>query len=236
MLDDDEHHFWMRQGVKILRLASWDGLNYLLRRIRFTDDEWDRRHRELRMGWARENYGEVDFDDTELQDMGTDLLAHHRDRIVATVGMQGRVELNLFLPMADGRHRRALSSMAGRAREAPRWFDSRHDVQTIPEVELALIVGEALTRSARTHKMQAPPNQPPFQDWYRTLISVPYFDYPAGGIPVAVIQLVSSDEALATTHASELPMAQLRTLLREATSGAVRLLRQASTGRIMDET
>jgi hypothetical protein len=235
MLDDDEHHFWMRQGVKILRLASWDGLNYLLRRIRFSDDEWDRRHRELRQAWARENYEEVDFDDPELQEMGTELLAHHRDRVVASVGLPGRVELNLFLPMIDGRYRRALSSMAGRAAAAPRWFDSRHDAQTIPEVELALVVGEALTRAARMQKTEPPPGQPPYQDWYRALISVPYFDYPAGGIPVAVIQMVSSEESLATESGPEVPLAQLRTLLREATSGAVRLLRQAATGRIMEE-
>jgi hypothetical protein len=232
-LDEDEHQFWQNLGVKILRLASWDGLNYLLRRIRFTDDEWDRRHRELRMIWARDNYEAVDFDDPELQEMGTELLAHHRDRIVASVGLGGRVELNLFLPMTEGRYRRALSSMPGRAAHAPRWFDSRHDVQTIPEVELALIVGEALTRTARMQSAGPPPGQPPFQDWYRALISVPYFDYPAGGIPVAVIQLVSSEESLATGQTPQL--AQLRTLLREATSGAVRLLRQASTGRIMDE-
>jgi hypothetical protein len=137
--------------------------------------------------------------------------------------------------MIDGRYRRALSSMPGRAAHAPRWFDSRHDVQIIPEVELALVVGEALTRTARMLSAGPPPGQPPFQDWYRALISVPYFDYPAGGIPVAVIQLVSSEESLATGQTPEVPLGQLRTLLREAVSGAVRLLRQASTGRIMDE-
>ena len=64
---------------------------------------------------------------------------------------------------------------------------------------------------------------------------MPYFDYSAGGIPVAVVQLVSSDETLGLVRTPELPLAQLRTLLREAISGACRLLRQAATGRIMDE-
>ena len=45
MLEEDEYKFWHGQGVKILRLSSWDGLNYLMRRIRFTDEEWDKRHK-----------------------------------------------------------------------------------------------------------------------------------------------------------------------------------------------
>ena len=236
MLDEDEAEFWEGQGVKILRLSSWDGLNYVLRRIRFGDDEWDRRHRELRTAWATANYREIDFEDATLQDFGTQLLSHHRDRIVATVGLGGRVELNLWLPMLDGRCRRALSSMPGRALAAPRWFEPRHDAHAIPEVELALTVGEALKRSSRSLPSSAPPpGQPPFQDWYRSLVSVPYFDYPAGGIPVAVMQLVSSDPALAETSPQSPTMAELRTLLREATTGAARLLRRAGSGRIMDE-
>ena len=71
-------------------------------------------------------------------------------------------------------------------------FTPKHDAQTIPEVELALTVGEALKRSARSLKNEAPPpGEPPFQDWYHSLVSVPYFDYPAGGVPVALLQLVS---------------------------------------------
>src|SRR6201995_2360267 len=93
-------------------------------------------------------------------------------------------------------YRCALTSMPGRAAEGPRWFDPRHDVHTLPEVELALVVGEALKRN-RPSMPKAPPGEPPYQDWYRSLISVPYFDYAAGGIPVAVLQLVSSDVALA---------------------------------------
>jgi hypothetical protein len=237
MLDEDEYKFWHGQGVKILRLASWDGLNYLLRRIRFTDEEWDRRHRELRIAWARSSYGDVDFDDPAIQESGTALLSHHRDDIVRIVGLGGRVELNLFLPMGDGRYRRALSSMAGRAAEAPRWFMPKHDAQTLPEVELALTVGEALRRSSRALKQGAtpPPGEPPFQDWYRSLVSVPYFDYPAGGIPVAVLQLVSSEAALAESNEQSPEMAALRTVMREAITGAVRLLRAAGAGHIMDE-
>jgi hypothetical protein len=234
MLDEDEHQFWHTQGVKILRLASFEGLNYLLRRIRFSDEEWDKRHRELRTAWARENYPDIDFDDAALQELGTQLLSHHRDRVVATVGLPGRVELNLWLPMIDGRYRRALSSMPGRAAEAPRWFDPRHDHQLIPEVELALTVGEALKRTRRPDKSPPPPGQPDYQEWYRSLISVPYFDYPAGGIPVAVLQLVSSDPALAGDSPQGHAVGVLRTLLREAITGACRLLRRASSGRIMD--
>lgn len=235
MLDEDEYKFWHGQGVKILRLSSWDGLNYLMRRIRFSDEEWDRRHKELRIAWATANYREVDFEDATLQDFGTELLSHHRDRIVEAAKLEARVELNLFLPMLDGRYRRALSSMPGRATEAPRWFQPKHDAQTIPEVELALVVGEALKRSSRSVRTPPPPGQPPFQDWYRSLVSVPYFDYPSGGIPVGVLQLVSSDPALAETAPQSPLMAALRTLMREAITGAVRLLRGAGAGRIMDE-
>ncbi len=235
MLEEDEYQFWHGQGVKILRLSSWDGLNYLLRRIRFTDEEWDRRHKQLRVQWATENYGDVDFDDATLQDFGTELLAYHRDRIVAAVGLPGRVEVNLFLPMRDGRYRRALSSMPGRALLAPRLFTPKHDAQTIPEVELALTVGETLKRNTRSLASEAPPpGEPPFQDWYRSLVSVPYFDYPAGGIPVALLQLVAADPALAKTAAHTPTTAALRTLMREAITGAVRLLRGGSTGLIME--
>ncbi|HEX9104630.1 MAG TPA: SIR2 family protein [Polyangia bacterium] len=236
MLEDDEYKFWHGQGVKILRLSSWDGLNYLLRRIRFTDEEWDRRHKELRVQWATENYRDVDFQDPTLQDFGTELLAYHRDRIVATVGLAGRVEVNLFLPMLDGRYRRALSSMPRRALEAPRVFVPKHDAQTLPEVELALTVGETLKRSSRTLKADTPPpaGEPPFQDWYRSLVSVPYFDYPAGGVPVALLQLVSADPALADAESQSPTMAAMRSLMREAITGAVHLLRGGSTGRIME--
>jgi NAD-dependent SIR2 family protein deacetylase len=232
MLEDDEYKFWHGQGVKILRLASWDGLNYLLRRIRFTDEEWDKRHKELRVAWAAENYREVDFEDATLQEFGTEMLGYHRDRIAAMVGLGGRVELNLFLPMLDGRFRRALSSMPGRALEAPRWFTPKHDTQIIPEVELALTVGEAMKRTARSVRPAEPPKgEPPFQDWYRSFVSVPYFDYVAGGIPVALLQLVSSDEALADNP----PQAALRTLMREAITGVVHLLRGSGSGRIIEE-
>jgi hypothetical protein len=234
MLDEDEHGFWDGQGVKILRLASWDGLNYVLRRIRFTDEEWDKKHRELRMAWAKTNYAHVDFADAELQELGTELLAHHRDRIVQTTGLAGRVELNLFLPMVDGRYRRALSSMPGRAAEAPRWFDPRHDHHVIPEVELALTVGEALKRTMRPDRSPPPNDEPPYQDWYRALISVPYFDYPAGGVPVAVLQLVSSEHEVAADAPAAPTTLLLRTLLREAITDACRHLRAVSAGHIIE--
>jgi hypothetical protein len=233
MLDEDEHDFWNGQGVKILRLASWDGLNYVLRRIRFTDDEWDKRHRELRVAWARTNYPNVDFSDAELQELGSELLAHHRDRIQQATSLAGRVELNLFLPMLDGRYRRAISSMPGRAAEAPRWFEPRHDQYRIPEVELALTVGESLKSTGRPDRSPQPPNEPPYQDWYRALISVPYFDYPAGGIPVAVVQLVSSERDLADAPAAPTTLL-LRTLLREAITDVCRHLRTVSAGHIME--
>jgi hypothetical protein len=234
LLEDDEYKFWHGQGVKILRLSSWDGLNYLLRRIRFTDEQWDRAHRELRIAWASARYGDVDFEDATLQEMGAELLAYHRDRIVATVGMKGRVEINLFLPMLDGRYRRALSSMPGRAQEAPRWFTPRHDAQSIPEVELALTVGEALRKSQRAHDRATPAGEPPFQDWYHSLVSVPYFDYAGGGIPVGLMQLVSSEAALSETATQSPTMAALRTLMREATTGALHLLHGAGSGHIME--
>jgi hypothetical protein len=235
MLEEDEYQFWHGQGVKILRLSSWDGLNYLLRRIRFTDDEWDRRHKQLRIAWATANYHDVDFSDGTLQDFGTELLAYHRDRIVDSVGLDGRVEVNLFLPMLDGRYRRALSSMPGRALEAPRFFVPKHDAQTLPEVELALTVGETLKRNARSFAgTTPPPGEPPFQDWYQSFVSVPYFDYPAGGIPVALLQLVSSDPALAETAGHTPSTAAMRTLMREAITGALHLLRGSGAGRIMD--
>ena len=235
MLDEDEHRFWHGQGVKILRLASWDGLNYLLRRIRFTDEEWDKSHKELRVSWAAERYREVDFDDDTLQEMGSELLAYHRDAIARTVELDGRVELNLFLPMLDGRYRRALSSMPGRATEAPRWFVPKHDTQAIPEIELALTVGEALRRTRRELDRATPPSgEPPFADWYHSLVSVPYFDYVSGGIPVALMQLVSSDPGLAENPTQSPTMGALRQLMREATTGALTFLRSAGSGRIIE--
>src|SRR5689334_24152241 len=44
-----------------------------------------------------------------------------------TTLFRSRVELNLFLPLADGSYRRAFSSIEGRAQEAPRRFQPLHD-------------------------------------------------------------------------------------------------------------
>jgi hypothetical protein len=222
MLDEDEHDFWKDHGVKILRIQTWDRLNYLLRRIRFSDDQWDRKHRELRLEWARGSYGELDPDDAELQELGTDALAHARDTAAELARLPGRTELNLFLPIERGQYRRVFSSVAGRAQAAPRAFEPGHDRVTIPEVEEALIVGQTILRKD-IRPMAPPPGQPAFQDWYGSLLSVPYFDAPAGGVPVAVIQLVSSERDLgAVLDAGRL--AQLTNYLREAVKETCRLL------------
>jgi hypothetical protein len=222
MLDEDEHDFWKDHGVKILRISTWDRLNYLLRRIRFSDDQWDRKHRELRLEWAKGSYGSIDPDDPELQEIGTDALAHARDAAVQKVKLPGRSELNLFLPINRGEYRRVLSSVPGRAKSAPRPFEPTHDRVSIPEVEEALIVGQTILRKD-IKAMAPPPGQPPFQDWYGSLLSVPFFDAPAGGIPVAVIQLVSSEKDLgAVLDANRL--AQLASYLREVVKEICRLL------------
>ena len=56
-------------------------------------------------------------------------------------------------------------------------------------------------------------------------MSVPYFDYPAGGIPVALYAAGVERPALAETATQSPTMAALRTLMREAITGAVNLLR-----------
>ena len=166
MLEDDEYKFWHGQGVKILRLSSWDGLNYLA-----APHPLHRRGVGSAATKSCASPGRprattsVDFDDATLQEFGTELLTYHRDRIFAAVGLPGRVEINLFLPHA----RRALPARAvvdagARAVAAPRRFTPKHDAQTIPEVELALTVGETLKRSARSlnHETPPPPGEPPF--------------------------------------------------------------------------
>ena len=213
MLDEDEHDFWKDHGVKILRIQTWDRLNYLLRRIRFSDDQWDRKHREHRLEWAKASYGDLDPDDVELQELGTEALAHTRDVAVDRVKLPGRSEINLFLPLGRGEYRRVFSSVEGRARTAPRSFEPSHDRVTIAEVEEALIVGQTILRRD-IKPVPPPPGQPPFQDWYGSLLSVPYFDAPAGGIPVAVIQLVSSERDLGATLDPG-RLAQLASYLRE---------------------
>ena len=230
LLDEDEHDFWKARGVKILRIQSWDRLNYLLRRIRFADTHWDKRHRELRVQWLRAALGVLDLDDDGLQALGTRALEHARDAVAHEVGLQGRTELNLFLPLSDGSYRRAFSSIAGRAKEAPRRFVPLHDGRApIPEVEAALTLGQPMQRvtiGPGARGLKPPPGEPPFQTWYKSLVSVPVFDDAAGGVPVAVLQLCSSEaqvtEALSATQAQE-----LRALMREVVHQALTLLRNA---------
>jgi SIR2-like domain len=217
MLDEDEHDFWKDHGVKILRIQTWDRLNYLLRRIRFSDDQWDRKHRDQRIEWAKSSYGDVDPDDADLQEVCTETLAHARDAIVERLRLPGRAEINLFLPLTRGGYRRMFSSVEGRARTAPRPFEPSHDKVTIPEVEEALIVGCTILRKD-VRPMPPPAGQPPFQEWYGSLLSVPYFDASGGGIPMGVIQLVSSERDLRAVLDSdrlEQLTTDLRVLVRE---------------------
>jgi hypothetical protein len=232
LLDEDEYEFWKARGVKIIRLAGWDRLNYLLRRIRFSDNQWDRRHRELRIAWARQQLGAVDLDEGRLQALGTAALQHARDQLAQEIKLSGRAELNLFLPLADGSYRRAFASVRGRAQEAPRPFVPAHDRLTIPEVETALLLGQPILRSVV--KQPPPPGQPPFQGWYKSLVSVPHFDDPAGGIPVAVIQLASADADLAE-GLDAARLAHLRDFLREVVRQAARMVRASRAGRAMME-
>jgi hypothetical protein len=228
MIDEDEHDFWKAHGVKILRLQTWDWLNYLLRRIRFTDELWDRRHQELRISWARATYGALAHDDPDVQELATDALADARDGAQALLQLPGRIELNVFLPQLDGSYRRSFSSMAGRAIEAPRPFTPKHDHVTIPEIEEALILGQIVHQS-EVRSTPTPPGEPPFQMWYRSLVSVPTFDAPAGGIPVAVIQLCSS-EAKLSERLDAGRLAELAEYLRGATRELCQLLHGAQNG------
>jgi hypothetical protein len=228
MLDDDEHDFWKAHGVKILRLQTWDRLNYVLRRVRFADEEWDRRHQELRVAWALATYGGLQLDDPAVQELGTSALAVARASLQTQLALPGRAELNLFLPLVDGSYRRAFSSMPGRAAEAPRPFLPRHDSLTIPEVEEALILGQPVHQS-QVRATPTPPGQPPFQTWYQSLISVPYLDAPAGGIPVAVIQLCSSEPRL-QERLDAAALAHLRGYLLEVVREVTQLVGQANGG------
>ncbi len=214
-LDEDEYAFWDARNVQILRIEDWDRLNYLLRRIRFTDDEWNDRHHALRTAWAGAIYGDLDFNLPEVQRLGTAALAVARDELKRVFALSGRVELNLFLPdlLAGGEYRRALSSMAGRALEAPRRFRPQPDAMRIPEVEEALILGQPV-RYSRVRAGRPLDGEPPFQDWYRALVSVPYFDHSAGGIPVAVVQLCSSHDGLEQSISGQ--RVNLTRYLREA--------------------
>ena len=191
ILEGNEREFWARQGVKIIHVDRYDRLNYLLRRIRFADDEWDREHKRLRGAWARSRYGSVDFDAPDLQNVVTEVLAEARDRLgrgPLPLKLGGRLELSVFLPEADGRYRRAFSSVKGRATVAPRRFDAHHDSMTIPEVERVLILGEPVT-SPTVDTRRSLPGEPNFEQWYRSIEGVPFFDDIGGGIPVGVIQL-----------------------------------------------
>jgi hypothetical protein len=228
LVDEDEHEFWRARGVKILRIATWDRLNYLLRRIRFADERWDLRHRQARVAWARAHYAAVDFDDDATQELGAAALGEARDGLVEEAKLGGRVELNLFLPMLDGSLRRALSSMPGRAKEAPRRFVPAHDRAHIPEVDAALTLGQPISRGAI--KLPPPHGEPPFQSWYRSLVSVPIFDDAAGGVPVAVMQLCSSEKELPDAL-EPARLSLVRGYLREAALQTCSLLRSAASSK-----
>jgi hypothetical protein len=230
MLTEDEHDFWKGRGVKILRLGSWDRLNYLLRRIRFPDGLWDRRHREVRIAWAHARYGGIEIDGAGPQNLVTTALSQARDQLCSDVGLKGRVELNLFLPMLDGSYRRAFSSVPGRATIAPRAFMPSHDRVTIPEVENALILGQPIQRGPIDGStVVAPLGQPAFQTWYRALVSVPTFDDEAGGVPVTIIQLCSSDaEMLGALDGTKLAL--LRALMAATVDEVMDLLAELRPG------
>jgi hypothetical protein len=169
-----------------------------LRRIRFADNEWDACHAELRSRWATAIYDGIAFDDPEVQQVGTAALGRARSQLQSDFQLDGRAELNLFLPETSGdTYRRAFSSTPDRAREAPRKFQPQRVPKKIPEVEEALILGQPVRYTqVSANPRDSLPGEPPFQDWYRSIVSVPYFDSGAGGIPVAVVQLLSSRDDL----------------------------------------
>jgi hypothetical protein len=228
ILERNEQESWHQQGVKIINVQSHDRLGYLLRRIRFADDEWDEAHRRMRAAWAMKKYGEQDFDDPVLQDLCTEVLAEARDQITKVglpVQLHGEVELNVFLPLADGSYRRAFSSAPGRASIAPRRFTARHDRYTLPEVERVLTLGAPVT-SPKVAARLPPRGEPPFSTWYRSLEGVPYFDYEAGGIPVAVMQLCSSQEGGVARDLDVDGMTRLRSYLGSIVSSVLNAVRR----------
>ena len=234
ILEENERVFWARQAVKIIHVDRYDRLNYLFRRIRFSDEEWDREHARLRADWARRHYGTETFDDPNLQSLGTAVLAGARDRLAASdLKMHGRIELNLFFPLADGRYRRVFSSVPGRAALAPRRFQARHDRFTIPEVERVLTLGEPVT-SPKILDRSPLPDEPPFEPWYNSIEGVPFFDDQAGGIPVAVIQLCFAERGGASKDLDINGMIRLRGYLVGVIQSVVHALERFQHGTKID--
>ena len=111
----------------------------------------------------------------------------------------------------------------------------KHDTQAIPEVELALTVGEALRRTRRELDRATPPaGEPPFADWYHSLVSVPYFDYAGGGIPGGAPAAGVVGPALAENRTQSPTMAALRRSCARPPPAPSTLLRSAGSGRIME--
>ncbi|HZU84301.1 MAG TPA: SIR2 family protein, partial [Polyangiaceae bacterium] len=228
ILEKNEREFWDAQGVKIINVESYERLGYLLRRIRFGDEDWDEAHRRMRAAWAARNYGEQDFDDPVLQDLCTELLAEARDQITKVgqpVRVHGEVQINVFLPLVDGSYRRAFASTPGRASAAPRRFKARHDRFTLPDVERVLTLGSPVT-SPKVATRLPPPGEPPFSTWYRSIEGVPYFDYESGGIPVAVIQLCTSLEGGVGRDLDADGVTRLRGYLGSVVTGVLNTVRR----------
>ncbi len=151
--------------------------------------------------WAKEHYGPLDVDDEQLQTAGTaGASARARDALVASRGA--------------ARPRRAQPLFAASRRQLPaaccrRWREKRHRGDRVPSRAVAAIrvtipeIEAGAHRQGQDHLSRhelgatpPPPAQPPFQSWYQSLVSVPTFDDARGGVPVAVIQLVSSEPKL----------------------------------------
>ena len=205
LLEDDEYKFWHGQGVKILRLVVVGRAQ-----LSVAADSLHRRGMGSPPQGAAHPVGERELSRRRLRRSDAAGVRHgaprlpsrsHRRRRRACRGAS-RSTCSCRCSTANiGARCRRCRGARSRRRACSR---RKHDAQTIPEVELALTVGETLKRTrARSRASRRRPGEPPFQDWYHSLVSVPYFDYPAGGIPVALLQLVSADPTLAEAQTAE---------------------------------
>ena len=99
--------------------------------------------------------------------------------------------------------------MPGRASLAPRRFFARHDQFTLPDVERVLTLGAPVT-SPKILDRRPLSGEPPFEEWYNAIEGVPFFDDEAGGIPVGVIQMCSSERGGASSQLDVEGMLRLR--------------------------